>query len=118
MDMNPPGGEPRSLGFPPIEQVSNASVHVTQTSSTNVVIPNSKQLYFQWSNPKVRSWILSSPRRSSTTADTQVTSKVQDELLNYTHSPGEEPDVQTRVLTSNLSSVLRLEDDLEKDKHV
>jgi hypothetical protein len=118
MDVNPPGGGHKSLGFPPIEQVSNASVHMTQTSSTNVVIPTMKQLHFQWSNPKFRSWILSSPKRSSATADTQATSKVQDELLNYTPHPEEEPGAYTQVRTSSLSSVLRQEDDPEKDKHV
>jgi hypothetical protein len=99
MDVNPSGGGHKSLDFPPIEQVPDASVHMAQTSSTKVVIPNSKQLHFQWSSPKVRSWILSSPMRSSTTAE-------------------EGPGANTQVLTSRLDNVHIQEDNPEKDKHV
>jgi hypothetical protein len=58
------------------------------------------------------------PERSSTMADARATSEVQDELLNYTPPPGEEPEVQAQVYTSNPYSVLRQEDDSEKDKYV
>jgi hypothetical protein len=58
------------------------------------------------------------PERSTTMANIRATSEVQDELLNNTPPPGEEPEVHAHVYVSNPYSALSQDDDSEKDKYI
>jgi hypothetical protein len=93
MEGNPPGGGHGPPGIPSVGQTSNALVPVTPVSSTNIKLPTVQQLHYQWSNQKIRSLILRTPKRSSTMVDVLTTSEVQNELLNYTPPSEEEPAV-------------------------
>jgi hypothetical protein len=90
-----PGGEFKPPGLPPINQTFDKLVPVTPIPNTDTVLPTIRQLHYQWSNLKFRSLILGVPQRSSTEADAQAASKVQDEILNHTSHPGEEHDPQS-----------------------